>query len=168
MPPCSNHYNSSVLLEATESMYGKLIAIVLYWLRYVDDGKPVILSFGLGADVAVKSIIGIPTLRQWGGSLDSISGKLSSRLLRTRNSPSTMNQPNKTSLIMSKSRSSDFLRPIISNPTSVRVLRSNIYSASTVILKDDITPPAKDISPVICDTNIGDYSKREVSQVKYK
>ena len=83
MPPRSNHYNSSVPLEATESMYGKLTAILRYWLQYADDGKPVILSFGLGPDVVMNSIIGIPTLRQWGGSLDSISDEFSSCLLHT-------------------------------------------------------------------------------------
>ena len=51
-------------------MHGKLTAIIQYWLRYETKNERVILSFGLGADVAVNSIIGLPTLRQWGGNLD--------------------------------------------------------------------------------------------------
>ena len=45
-------------LAKTESMHGKLTAIVRYWLRYKNDGKHVILSFGLGESVMVNSIVG--------------------------------------------------------------------------------------------------------------
>ena len=51
-------------------MHGKLTAIVRYWLRYQVNDKYIILSFGLKADVAVNSIIGLPTLRKWSGNLD--------------------------------------------------------------------------------------------------
>ena len=50
-------------LEKVESMHGKLTEIVRYWLRYQVNDKYTILSFGLGADVAVNSIVGLPTLR---------------------------------------------------------------------------------------------------------
>ena len=34
------------------------------------DNKCITLSFVLGADVVVKSIIGLSPLRQWGGNID--------------------------------------------------------------------------------------------------
>ena len=57
-------------LEKAESMHGKLAAIICYWLQYQVNDKHITLFFGLGADVAVNSIVGLPTLRQWGGNLD--------------------------------------------------------------------------------------------------
>ena len=51
-------------LEKAESMHGKLTAIVRYWMRYQVNDKYITLYFGLGADVVVNSIIGLPTLRQ--------------------------------------------------------------------------------------------------------
>ena len=46
-------------------MHGKLTAIVRYWLRYKNEDKNVILSFGLGASITVNSIVGIPTIKAW-------------------------------------------------------------------------------------------------------
>ena len=108
-------------LEATESMHGKLIAIVWYWLRYADGGKPVILSFGLGSDVAVNSIICKPTLRQWGDRSDFFSGEFSSCLLHTKFSihyePTKQDVPHTVQFL-----SSNFVRPLISTQNTVRVL----------------------------------------------
>ena len=56
-------------------MNDKLAAIIRYWLRYAVNGKRVTLSFGLSVDVAVNSIVGLPTLRQWGGTLDFNTNK---------------------------------------------------------------------------------------------
>ena len=50
-------------LKNTESMHGKLTAIVRYWMRYKVENKFTMLYFGLGADVAANSIIFLPTLR---------------------------------------------------------------------------------------------------------
>ena len=56
---------------------GKLTAIVRYHTPYqYTDGSPVLVSFGLGSDVAVRSIIGLPTLRQWQSSVDFLANKL--------------------------------------------------------------------------------------------
>ena len=44
-------------------MHGKLTSIVRYWLRYQVNNKYITLSFDLGADVAINSIIGLPTSR---------------------------------------------------------------------------------------------------------
>ena len=62
-------------LSAPEN--GKLTAIVRYHTPYkFTDGSPVLVSFGLGKDVAVRSILGLPTLRQWQSSIDFASNKL--------------------------------------------------------------------------------------------
>ena len=47
-------------LERVESMHGKLTAIVRYWSCYEQDGKGVLLSFGLGNSVTFNLIAGIP------------------------------------------------------------------------------------------------------------
>ena len=58
------------VFEATQVDTGKLTALVQYFTayRYI-DGSPAIISFGLGKEVAVRAIIGIPKLRQWGRSI---------------------------------------------------------------------------------------------------
>ena len=57
-------------LALADEKQGCLTAIVRYFTKYTHkDGKPVILSFGLGKDVTVNAIIGLPTLRQWGGDI---------------------------------------------------------------------------------------------------
>ena len=61
--------------ETVSSMYGTLTAIVRYWMRYKVDNKLITLSFGLGSDVAVNSILGLPTLRQWGKILNFADNK---------------------------------------------------------------------------------------------
>ena len=64
-------------LDKITEEHGKLTAIVRYRTPYTyADGKPVLVSFGLGADVAVRSIIGVPTLRSWKASIDFGSNKL--------------------------------------------------------------------------------------------
>ena len=71
-------------LAKTESMYGKLNAIVRYWLRYKNDGKNVILSFDLGASVTVNSIVGIPTIKAWKYLLDFECDELIARGLKNK------------------------------------------------------------------------------------
>ena len=51
-------------LDKIELMYGRLTAIVRYWIRYYQGGKPVVLLFGMGKDFTVNSTIVLPTLRQ--------------------------------------------------------------------------------------------------------
>ena len=60
-----------------ENEHGKLTAIVRYYTPYVsDENKPVLLSFGLGSGVAVRSIIGKPTLKAWKCIVDFGTNKL--------------------------------------------------------------------------------------------
>ena len=51
-------------IERKESMHGKFTVLVRYHLRYQLQGVPVIISFGLGPDVAVTLTISLPTLCQ--------------------------------------------------------------------------------------------------------
>ena len=70
-------------VEQRESMHEKLTDLVQYYLRYQLKGRPVVISFGLGANVAVNSIIGLPTLRQWGGLLEFCSNKFVAPAINT-------------------------------------------------------------------------------------
>ena len=71
-------------LVATESLHGKLISIVRYWIRYTKNGKREILSFGLGDSVAVNSLVGIPTIKAWQSLLDFNKNSLEARGLNTQ------------------------------------------------------------------------------------
>ena len=71
-------------LFKTESMHGKLTDIVRYWLRYKNDDKNVVLSFGLGASVTVNSIVGVPTIKAWKCLFDFDSHELIARGLNTK------------------------------------------------------------------------------------
>ena len=55
---------------STESIHGKLTAIIRYSMRYKQGEDSCLLSFGIGEDIVVNSIIGILTIRQWGDVLD--------------------------------------------------------------------------------------------------
>ena len=64
-------------LVKAENDHGKLTAIIRYWIPYTfTNWKPVLLSFGIGAGVTVCSIIGIPTIYQWGCMIDIGNGEL--------------------------------------------------------------------------------------------
>ena len=63
----------------------KLTAVVRYYTPYTTkDGKPVLLSFGLGSNVAVRTIIGLPTLKAWGGVMDFVGNKFIANNLQKR------------------------------------------------------------------------------------
>lgn len=64
---------------------GRLTAVVRYKTPYTTtEGKPVLLSFGLGADVAVRTIIGLPTLREWKAVVDFADNTLTVHNLKKR------------------------------------------------------------------------------------
>ena len=72
----------AVPTSAAEKEASKLSAVVTYMTRYTDDnGKPITLSFGLGDDVTVNAIIGIPTFRAWKLILDISENRAISKLL---------------------------------------------------------------------------------------
>ena len=58
---------------------GKLTAVVRYHTRYELDGQRQLISFGLGSDIAVNGLIGLPTLREWKVVLDIHDGKAYSK-----------------------------------------------------------------------------------------
>ena len=62
--PLQLHCAVEDLVQA-EPMHMKLTTIVRYWLRYKQDEKQIILSFGLEYSVTVNSIVGIPTIESW-------------------------------------------------------------------------------------------------------
>ena len=53
-------------------------------MRYKQNAKRVILSFGLGDSVAVNSIVGIPTIKTWRSMFDFESNVLVARGINTK------------------------------------------------------------------------------------
>ena len=53
--------------DYSESMHGQLTAIIRYKTPYVDnDGSPIHISFGLGNDMTVNTILGMPIIKDLG------------------------------------------------------------------------------------------------------
>ena len=71
-------------LSKTEFLHGKLTAIVWYWMRYKQNGKRIILYFGLGYSVSVNSIVGIPTIKVWKSMFDFKPNTLVARGIGTK------------------------------------------------------------------------------------
>ena len=70
-------------IKTAESNAGKLTAMVTYFTRYMDISSwPVVISFGLGHDVAVNAIVGKPTLKSWKGCIDFSSDTFTSEELK--------------------------------------------------------------------------------------
>ena len=64
------------------SLDGKLTAVVEYQTRYkLLCGKPATLKFGLGKDVQVNAIVGMPTWKAWGLILDLHNDRCHSAIL---------------------------------------------------------------------------------------
>ena len=54
------------ITDSANNLSGKLTAIITYKTRYTKPcGSPVFLKFGLGEDIKVNAIIGIPQLKIW-------------------------------------------------------------------------------------------------------
>ena len=68
-------------LTPRDDAHGKLTAVVRYKSCYTDtNGKPILISFGLGKDVAVNAIVGIPFIKQWGLVLNFPKAQIESEL----------------------------------------------------------------------------------------
>ena len=64
-------------LVKAENDHGKITYVVCYWKPYTfTGGKPVLLLFGVGAGIKFCSIIGLPTICQWGCMIDLGNGML--------------------------------------------------------------------------------------------
>ena len=106
-------------------MHGKLTAIVRYWMRYDQGNKKSVLSFGLGADVAVNSLIGLPTLRKWGGVFDFGDNFFISRSFNTKFP--LCYEPTKNELPANVVfNDGDFNRPIQGTEGNIVVLLTNL------------------------------------------
>lgn len=120
-------------LASTESMHGKLTAIVRYWMRYELNGKKVLLSFGLGDSVAVNSIVGIPTIKSWKSVFDFGSDTLVAKSLN-REFP-LIYEATKHGLPPGVNFSStDFVRPIPGCQYNATALLTNLN------MEGDVTP----------------------------
>ena len=63
---------------ATDANHGQMTAVVRYETPYTVTGKgPFVLSFTLGNDVSLRSVLGLPTLLAIGAGIDLIQGLLS-------------------------------------------------------------------------------------------
>ena len=68
-------------LTPRDDAHGKLTAVVRYKSCYTDvNGDPILISFGLGKDVAVNAIVGIPFIKQWGLVLNFPKAQIESEL----------------------------------------------------------------------------------------
>ena len=71
------------LLKAV-NYHGKLTDKFCYWTPYTSTGgNPVLLLFGIGAGVTVRSIILLPTILQWGCMIDIGNRKLIAPAIET-------------------------------------------------------------------------------------
>ena len=71
--------------DATTNEANKLTAVVTYRTPYTDkSNEPITLSFGLGENVSVRTIIGLPTLKAWQGVIDFVQNKFVSHTIGKR------------------------------------------------------------------------------------
>jgi len=69
-------------MENLTAMYSKLTNVVTYHTQYkVTSVVPLKLAFGLGAEVVVNAIIGLPTLKKWKATIDVGNDEFVSKLL---------------------------------------------------------------------------------------
>ena len=62
----------------TDATHGQMTAVIRYKTPYIIAGKgPFILSFALGKDVSLRSVIGLPTLLTMGADNNLVKGLLS-------------------------------------------------------------------------------------------
>ena len=118
-------------LNTVQAEHQTLTAIVRYWTQYKvgDSERHMILSFGLGAGVSVNTIIGLPTLRQWGSSIDLGSNMLTAPALKIKfqlhYEPTKLGIP-----IGVEFERKDFIRP---GPICAMTLITNLDRKSTAI-----------------------------------
>ena len=101
-------------------------------MRYDQGNKKAVLSFGLGVDAAVNSLIGLPTLRQWEGVFDFGENNFVARSINTKFP--LCYKPTKHGLPASAEfTDTDFNRPIQGDGENAVILLTN--------LKNDRSPP---------------------------
>ena len=132
-------------LSKTESMHGKLTAIVRYWMRYKQNGKRVILSFGLGESVSVNSIVGIPTIKAWKTMFDFESNTLVARGIRTQFP--MIYEATKQGLPSGVSFSpADFIRPMQGSTNNAIALLTNLNEGTSVSAHQPYNLPSSTVT----------------------
>ena len=116
-------------LVAKEYIHGKLTAIVRYWICYTKNGKQEVLCFGLGDNVAVNSLVGIPTIKAWKCLLNFDKGALNVRGLNTQFPLiyESTKHDFPPGIIFSPY---DFIRPLQGSMQSVNSLLTNLNSSN--------------------------------------
>lgn len=121
-------------VDNNDTKQGCLTAIVRYFTKYTYiDGSPLILSFGLGADITVNAIIGLPTLRQWGGDIVLSKNTFVAQKLRLE-FPLDFKSANSFPIPESFNPVRDFVRPRA--PKVVRIQCDNVHLNDTLINKN--------------------------------
>ena len=108
---------------------GKLTAIVRYFTPFThENGTPILLSFGLGRDISVRAIIGVPTLKSWGSAIHVGDSQLRCPTLNKTfplsYMPVTPGLPDGINFT-----AADFRRP--SATSTIMLLSANIFSNTT-------------------------------------
>ena len=145
-------------------MHGKLTALVRYHLRYTRKGRPLTISFGLGADIAVNSIIELPTLRIWGGLVDFSNNKFTTPAIHTQFP--LLYEPTKQGLPPSiEFPEGTFIRPNYG--------QNNVFSALLTNVDANLAPTVNPFNPfntikstIIVDNNTASYFIRVVQTTR--
>ena len=131
-----------------------------YHLRYKLKGRPLTISFGLGEELVVNSIIGLPTLRIWGGLLDFSNNKFTASAIDTKFL--LLYEPAKQGLPPSiESPEGTFIRPSCGHNNVVSTIPINIDTNLAPIV-DPPNPVNTVTFPTIVDANAAFYIRREV------
>ena len=150
-------------LAKADDLSSKLTAIVRYWTRYKEpNGKRAMLSFGLGKDIAVNSIIGIPTIRRWGMNLCFLSSTITAHHLKVRFS--TAYEQSKSGLPASIEFTKDeFVRPAQGIPLTATALVTNLDAAITDGCHDgEALDTTTSTSEITTDDNTNGFLRRVV------
>ena len=155
-------------LEKMESLHGKLTAVVRYRLRHTQNGKPAVISFGLGAGIEVNSIVGLPTIKAWNSVFNFSSDELVATGINSR-----------FPLIFESTKhglppgiafsASDFVRPLQGSSSSATALLTNIdSSASPLALKHTPSPAPNTPTCVVTQTDTNGCVRRfaDVSHIE--
>lgn len=148
-------------VKKIEEEHGKLTAIVRYFTPYTyADGSPVLLSFGLGAGVAVRSILGKPTLKAWNCVIDFGANKFIAHGIQRRfdieYEEARQGLPDGVQFTRE-----DFQRPIAETHQSSNIGAVNILEGITDGCDEVITPETEAIS--IKDDHSQGYLQRSIN-----
>ena len=156
--------------QSVELEHGNLNAIVRYKLRYKKSDKQGYLSFGLGASVTVNSIVGLPTLRQWGGVFDFSMNTFIAKILKTKLNLQyeAIDQELPSSIMII---SDNFVRPHISQSTkafsfvsTAAYLKTNAaQSQLTVLPSNNIVNSNKITRGLVTETHCATHLKQLVN-----